>query len=89
MFPPVKSPHNSARQYAMRSCSHPGLPAPQYMTEAHFNWRMVKTICTELHVYDEELNYKPFDAYPGHEKNPLLVLLRKLMPNAYTPRVLS
>ena len=59
------------------------------MTEAHFNWRMVKSICTELHVYDEELNYKPFDAYPGHEKNPLWALQRKFMPNSYSPRVLS
>ena len=34
------------------------------MTEATFNWRMMKTICTELHVYDEEVNYKPFDSVP-------------------------
>jgi hypothetical protein len=39
-------------------------PVPQYMTEATFNWRMMKTICTELHVYDEEVNYKPFDSVP-------------------------
>ncbi len=32
------------------------------MTEATFNWRMMKTICTELHIYDEEANYKPFDS---------------------------
>ena len=59
----------------------------QYMTEAHFNWRMVKSICTELHVYDEELNYKPFDAYPGHSDNPMWALQRRFMPNSYSPRV--
>jgi hypothetical protein len=32
------------------------------MTEATFNWRMMKHICTELHIYDEEANYKPFDS---------------------------
>ena len=25
----------------------------EYMTEASFNWRMMKNIFTELHVYDE------------------------------------
>ena len=26
------------------------------MTEATFNWRMVKNICAELHVYDEVIS---------------------------------
>ncbi|KAK9812776.1 hypothetical protein WJX72_003473 [[Myrmecia] bisecta] len=33
----------------------------EYMTEGRFNWRMMKTIFTELHMYDEENNYVPFD----------------------------
>ncbi|PNH08199.1 Omega-6 fatty acid desaturase, chloroplastic [Tetrabaena socialis] len=38
----------------------------QYMTECTFNWRMMKNICTECHVYDDKVNYKPFD-YKGEE----------------------
>ncbi|KAF8066409.1 FAD6 [Scenedesmus sp. PABB004] len=34
----------------------------QYMTSCTFNWRMMKTIFTELHVYDKTKNYVPFDA---------------------------
>lgn len=30
----------------------------QYMTEADFNWRMMKNIFTECHIYDKEANYK-------------------------------
>lgn len=59
------------------------LLAAQYMTEATFNWRMMKNICTELHVFDEEANYKPFDSVPGHE-HPLFTLQRKYMPSTYT-----
>ncbi len=55
----------------------------QYMTEAVFNWRMMKTICAELHVYDEGSNYKAFDSVPGHE-SPLFTLQRKYLPNTYT-----
>ena len=57
------------------------------MTEADFNWRMIKNICTELHVYDEEVNYKPFDAFGKSAENPLWDLQRKLMPSGYTPPV--
>ncbi len=53
------------------------------MTEAVFNWRMMKTICAELHVYDEGSNYKAFDSVPGHE-SPLFTLQRKYLPNTYT-----
>jgi hypothetical protein len=31
---------------------------PQYMTEADFNFRMMKSIFTECHLYDEKNNYK-------------------------------
>jgi acyl-lipid omega-6 desaturase (Delta-12 desaturase) len=51
----------------------------EYMTECDFNWRMVKTICTELHVYDEEKNYVPFD-YAKEE--PFFAFQRKVIPDA-------
>ena len=59
------------------------------MTEAEFNWRLLKTIFTELHVYDEEANYKPFDAFAaqGTEPHPMWALQRKYLPNTYSPRV--
>lgn len=28
------------------------------MTECDFNWRMMKNIFTECHIYDEKANYK-------------------------------
>lgn len=34
----------------------------EYMTEAKFNWRLFRTIAAELHVFDRERNYVPFDA---------------------------
>lgn len=49
----------------------------EYMTEATFNWRMVKAICTECHVYDKEKNYKPFDY---KEEEPLFQFQRKYLP---------
>jgi acyl-lipid omega-6 desaturase (Delta-12 desaturase) len=57
----------------------------QYMTETTFNWRMMKNICTELHVYDETINYKAFGSVPGHDLVPgrehlLFELQRKYMP---------
>lgn len=52
----------------------------KYMTEASWNWRLMKTIFTECHFYDEERNYAAFD--DGLEKeSPILAPLRKLMPN--------
>ncbi|KIZ00306.1 Omega-6 fatty acid desaturase [Monoraphidium neglectum] len=50
----------------------------QYMTRCTFNWRMMKTIFTELHVYDEKKNYKPFDA---EKEEPLFALQRKVLPS--------
>lgn len=35
----------------------------EYLTTAKWNWRLMRTIVTELHVYDEKVNYKPFDDY--------------------------
>lgn len=33
----------------------------EYMTECTFNWRVVKNVITHCHVYDKEVNYRPFD----------------------------
>ena len=33
----------------------------EYMTECTFNWRMMKYVFTECHVYDEQKCYVPFD----------------------------
>ncbi len=50
----------------------------QYMTECTFNWRVMKNIFTECHVYDEQNNYKPFD-YKKEE--PFFALQRRWLPN--------
>ena len=52
----------------------------QYMTEAHWNWRMMKSIFTELHFYDSESNYVPFDF---QKEEPFWGLQRKFLPNSY------
>lgn len=52
------------------------------MTECKFNWRMMKTIFTELHVYDEEKKYVPFDFA---KEEPFFQLQRKFLPNVYRP----
>lgn len=51
----------------------------EYMTECTFNWRMLKTIFTELHVYDAEKNYKPFD---WRKEEPMFALQRQVLPNS-------
>lgn len=53
-------------------------PALQYMTECTFNWRVVKNICTECHVYDEKTAYKPFDY---KEEEALFAFQRKVLPD--------
>ncbi|KAG2443292.1 hypothetical protein HYH02_009362 [Chlamydomonas schloesseri] len=50
----------------------------EYMTECTFNWRVVKNICTECHVYDEKVNYKPFD-YQKEET--LFAVQRRVLPD--------
>lgn len=50
----------------------------QYMTEASWNFRMMKYIFTELHVYDEEKNYIPFD---WEKEEPFYAIQRKVLPN--------
>ncbi|KAL6772039.1 FAD6 [Auxenochlorella protothecoides x Auxenochlorella symbiontica] len=53
----------------------------QYMTEARFNWRMMKNIFTELHEYDEANNYRPFDA-KAERPDAFLEAQRKLLPDS-------
>lgn len=50
----------------------------EYMTECNFNWKMVKTICTELHVYDKKQNYVPFD-FNSKEPSAVLAMQRNLL----------
>ncbi|WIA23055.1 hypothetical protein OEZ86_009970 [Tetradesmus obliquus] len=50
----------------------------EYMTSCTFNWRMMKTIFTELHVYDEKKNYVPFDQA---QPEPFFEVQRKVIPN--------
>lgn len=50
----------------------------EHMTEAKFNPRLVKTIVTQCHVFDEEKNYVPFD---WEEEKPFFAVQRKYLPN--------
>jgi omega-6 fatty acid desaturase (delta-12 desaturase) len=50
----------------------------EYMTSGTFNWRMMKSIFTECHVYDKEKNYKPFD---WKKEEPLFAVQRKVLPD--------
>lgn len=52
----------------------------QYMTECTFNWRMMKTIFTQLHVFHPTENYVPFDYFTEKEE-PLFSLQRKYLPD--------
>ena len=52
----------------------------QYMTEARWNWRMMKVIFTELHFYDAEKNYRPFDFL---KEERFLALQRKVLPDFF------
>eukprot|EP00891_Asterochloris_glomerata_P002645 jgi/Astpho2/2645/Aster-06996 len=52
----------------------------QYMTEGRFNWRMMKTIFTELHLYDEDANYIAFD---WEKEDKLLAFQRKFLPEFF------
>jgi len=51
----------------------------EYMTEGTFNWKMMKTICLQLHVYSKENNYVPFD-YDKEKEDPWLWLQRRALP---------
>ena len=47
------------------------------MTEGSWNWRMMKAIFTECHLYDESRNYAAFD--DGDEKA-FFAMQRRLLP---------
>eukprot|EP00271_Cylindrocystis_brebissonii_P001231 TRINITY_DN11559_c0_g1_i2.p1 TRINITY_DN11559_c0_g1~~TRINITY_DN11559_c0_g1_i2.p1 ORF type:complete len:455 (+),score=71.65 TRINITY_DN11559_c0_g1_i2:360-1724(+) len=50
----------------------------KYMSEASWNWRLMKTIFTECHFYDPEENYTSFDS--KGRKAPVISTLRTVMP---------
>jgi len=49
------------------------------MTEGTFNWRMMKTLFTELHIYDKKTNYVPFD-HAEDKEDAWLAFQRKALP---------
>jgi len=50
----------------------------RYMTEATWNPRMMKSIFTELHLYDEDKNYVPFDF---KKEQPFWAFQRRVLPS--------
>jgi len=50
----------------------------EYLTEARWNWRMMKGIFTELHFYDASSNYVPFDF---EKEEGFWSFQRKVIPN--------
>lgn len=76
--PPRASP-------ALSPCPSPPLPPGlrqnwgEYMTEASINWRLLRGVCTQCHVYDTEKNYVPFDA---EKEEPLFGFWRRVMPDS-------
>eukprot|EP00897_Mesotaenium_endlicherianum_P003038 jgi/Mesen1/2762/ME000170S01870 len=50
----------------------------KYMSEATWNWRLMKTIFTDCHIFDSEKNYLPFDK---DTESAFIGPLRKYMPN--------
>ncbi|KAF5828427.1 chloroplast w6 desaturase [Dunaliella salina] len=49
----------------------------EYMTECTFNWRVVKNVITHCHVYDKDVNYRPFDSA---KEEPYLKFQRAVLP---------
>ncbi|KAL3695200.1 hypothetical protein R1sor_009276 [Riccia sorocarpa] len=52
----------------------------KYVNKCTWNWRLMKTIMTECHIYDKEKNYVPFD-HGLEEESKVIGPLRKVMPN--------
>ncbi|KAF9615517.1 hypothetical protein IFM89_024100 [Coptis chinensis] len=52
----------------------------KYLNEASWNWRLMKTIVTNCHVYNEDQNYIAFDEIAPEESLPITIL-RKVMPD--------
>ncbi|XP_038695420.1 omega-6 fatty acid desaturase, chloroplastic-like [Tripterygium wilfordii] len=52
----------------------------KYLTEATWNWRLMKTIMTMCHVYDKDRNYVAFDELAPEESHPI-TFLKTFMPD--------
>ena len=52
----------------------------QYLNEAKWNWRLMKTILTICHIYDKDQNYVAFDELAPEESQPI-TFLKRVMPN--------
>ncbi|KAG6504782.1 hypothetical protein ZIOFF_037129 [Zingiber officinale] len=52
----------------------------EYLNEANWNWRLMKTILTVCHVYDHERYYVPFDEIAPDESYPIQ-FLKETMPD--------
>lgn len=52
----------------------------QYLNEANWSWRLMKTIMTLCHVYDKEQNYVSFEQLAPEESQPI-TFLKKVMPD--------
>lgn len=52
----------------------------QYLNEATWNWRLMKTIMTICHVYDKEQNYVAFDELGYQDAKPI-TFLKQVMPD--------
>ncbi|KAJ7552407.1 hypothetical protein O6H91_06G054400 [Diphasiastrum complanatum] len=51
----------------------------KYLNEAKWNWRLMKTIMTECHIYDTEHNYASFDN-GSQDQSRVIRMLRRVMP---------
>ena len=60
----------------------PDAAGVQFMTECHWNWRMMKTLFTEVHWYEDGV-YQRFDST---QEEPFWAVQRKLLPSAYLQR---
>jgi omega-6 fatty acid desaturase (delta-12 desaturase) len=52
----------------------------QYLNEASWNWRLMKTILTVCHVYDKEQNYVSFEEVAPEESHSIK-FLKEVMPD--------
>lgn len=52
----------------------------KYLNEATWNWRLMKTIMTLCHVYDEEENYVAFNKLAPEDSQPI-EFLKRVMPD--------
>ncbi|KAI3814672.1 hypothetical protein L1987_14316 [Smallanthus sonchifolius] len=52
----------------------------KYLNEASWNWRLMKTILTICHLYNEERNYISFEEVAPEISQPI-TFLKRVMPN--------